>query len=324
VRPEFPARLFSHKEVLVNRSMLKFGMSMLAVLFAASMAQAQATRTWVSGVGDDANPCSRTAPCKTFAGAISKTAANGEISTLDPGGFGAVTITKAITISGDGTLAGILSAGTSGVIINAGVNDKIILRNISINGAGTGTNGIRFLAGKSLVVENVTISGFTTVGIDVAVAATGVRVHIQDTNITRGSNAVANTSTGIKLQTTVGQVEATLSNVRLEGLNNGLDAFTGGRATITNSVISGNASNGILSSSATARINVDSCQVAFNSLVGVNSSVSGGIIRLANSQIYNNNTGISIAAGALVESDGNNRVAGNVGSTAPNGVIPQQ
>ena len=67
-----------------------------------SVANAQATRTWISGVGDDANPCSRTAPCKTFAGAISKTAAGGEIDVLDPGGFGAVTITKAITLDGGG------------------------------------------------------------------------------------------------------------------------------------------------------------------------------------------------------------------------------
>src|ERR687886_1417639 len=94
----------------------------------------QATRTWVSGVGDDANPCSRTAPCKTFAGAISKTAAGGEISVLDPGGFGAVTITKAITIDGDGTLAGILAASVNGVIVNAGVNDVVVIRSISING----------------------------------------------------------------------------------------------------------------------------------------------------------------------------------------------
>src|SRR5213593_4753683 len=101
----------------------------------ASMAQAQATRTWVSGVGDDANPCSRTAPCKTFAGAISKTAAGGEISVLDPGGFGAVTITKSITINGDGTLAGLLASLTNGIIVNAGVNDKVVIRSLSINGA---------------------------------------------------------------------------------------------------------------------------------------------------------------------------------------------
>ncbi len=83
-----------------------------------SSAQAQATRTWVSGVGDDANPCSRTAPCKTFAGAISKTADGGEINVLDAGGFGAVTITKSITIDGGGSFASILASGTSGVIIN--------------------------------------------------------------------------------------------------------------------------------------------------------------------------------------------------------------
>src|SRR5205814_10412772 len=111
----------------------------------------QATRTWVSGVGDDANPCSRTAPCKTFAGAISKTATGGEISVLDPGGVGAVTITKGITLNGTGTLAGILSAGTQAIIVNvstAAPNDTVIIRDISMNGAGTGTFGIRYLAGK--------------------------------------------------------------------------------------------------------------------------------------------------------------------------------
>src|SRR5438128_2291662 len=102
-----------------------FAISVVCVLFS-SLAHAQATRTWVSGVGDDVNPCSRTAPCKTFAGAISKTAAGGEISVLDPGGFGAVTIIKSITINGDGTLAGLLvGAGTAGIIVNAGVNDVV-------------------------------------------------------------------------------------------------------------------------------------------------------------------------------------------------------
>src|SRR5947209_14665799 len=89
-----------------------------------SLARAQATRTFVSGVGNDANPCSRTAPCKTFAGAISKTAAGGEIDALDPGGFGAVTITKAITIDGGGgQVASVLVSGTNGIIVQAGVND---------------------------------------------------------------------------------------------------------------------------------------------------------------------------------------------------------
>src|SRR3954463_13269400 len=92
-------------------------------LLATAPAQAQATRTWVSGTGDDVNPCSRTAPCKTFAGAISKTAAGGEIDVLDPGGFGTVTIAKAITIDGGGFLA----SGTNGINVNAGPSDVVIL-----------------------------------------------------------------------------------------------------------------------------------------------------------------------------------------------------
>src|ERR1700684_962743 len=117
--------------------------ALFVVGLAIAPAHAQATRTWISGVGDDANPCSRTAPCKTFAGAISKTAAGGEIDVIDPGGFGTVTITKAITIDGAGTQASILASGTNGINVNAGVNDAVIIRNLSINGAGTtlGLNG---------------------------------------------------------------------------------------------------------------------------------------------------------------------------------------
>lgn len=133
------------------------------LILASSGAHAQATRTWVSGVGDDVNPCSRTAPCKTFAGAISKTAAGGEIDVLDPGGYGAVTITKSITIDGGGTMASVLASATNGINVNAGANDVIILRNLSINGAGTtlGLNGVNFLAGRKLVVENCTFENFS-------------------------------------------------------------------------------------------------------------------------------------------------------------------
>ena len=288
----------------------------LALLVGTAPAQAQATRTWVSGVGDDANPCSRTAPCKTFAGAISKTAAGGEISVLDPGGFGGVTITKAITINGEGTLAGLLVSLTSGVVINAGVNDKVVLRNLFIIAPGNGISGIRFLAGKDLTVDKCTISGFNTRGIDMSVT-TNAKLFVRDTRITRGG-------TGIFVTTNSGQAQAMLDNVQLTGLTNGLDAGANGRVTIKNSFISGNASNGILASAGTTRINVEGSQISFNDLTGVNASISGAIIRLSDNHIYNNNQGISIAAGAVVESALNNRVAGNVGSTAPNGAIPVQ
>jgi hypothetical protein len=143
------------------------------MLLGSSLAFAQATRTWVSGVGDDANPCSRTAPCKTFAGAISKTAAGGEISVLDPGGFGAVTITKAITISGVGVNASILGSNTNGINIQAGPNDVVTLHNLQINGAGTGLIGIRFISGSALVMEDVRIFGFNT-GIQAEVGKTTI------------------------------------------------------------------------------------------------------------------------------------------------------
>src|SRR3989442_952179 len=136
------------------------------VLLGPTLLSAQASRTWVSGVGDDANPCSRTAPCKTWAGAISKTAAGGEIDALDPGGFGAVTITKAITLDGGGgQVASVLVAGTNGIVVQAGANDVVTIRNLRLNGInGTGNgglNGIQFNSGKDLNVENVTVFGFT-------------------------------------------------------------------------------------------------------------------------------------------------------------------
>src|ERR1044072_9889478 len=136
-------------------------MAVFAVcLLCSTLANAQATRTWVSGVGDDANPCSRTAPCKTFAGAISKTAAGGEINCLDPAGFGAVTITKSISIDCHHTMGGILAASANGIIINALSTDEIIIRGLDINGAGGagGLDGIRFLAGGVPTVGDATIN----------------------------------------------------------------------------------------------------------------------------------------------------------------------
>src|SRR6516165_7216520 len=140
--------------------MTKISVALVAAALALSMqggaAHAQASRTWVSGVGDDANPCSRTAPCKTFAGAISKTALNGEINCLDPGGFGAVTITKSITIDCHEVFASILNSGTNGVNIPfdsfnaADVRKTVRLRDLNLNGADTGVNGIKITGGATI------------------------------------------------------------------------------------------------------------------------------------------------------------------------------
>lgn len=160
--------------------------SLLVLVAVPTAVMAQATRTWVSGVGDDVNPCSRTAPCKTFAGAISKTAAGGEISVLDPGGFGTVTITKSISIVADGQEGSILGASTNGVIINAGVSDTVSLRGIIIEGAGTGLNGIRVLKAGNVYISNTVIRNFragTGRGIDVQSTAAPVRVYLRNVEI---------------------------------------------------------------------------------------------------------------------------------------------
>src|SRR5579885_958718 len=157
----------------MKRPIVPLLLSALLLLALAPTAFAQATRTWISGVGDDANPCSRTAPCKTWAGAISKTAAGGEIDALDPGGFGALTITKAITLDGGGgQVASVLVAGTNGIVVAAGATDTVILRNLRLNGlltpgnANAGLNGIRFISGLKLVIDRCDIFGFSQSGID--------------------------------------------------------------------------------------------------------------------------------------------------------------
>src|SRR5437763_1332165 len=167
-----------------------------------AIVHAQATRTWVSGVGDDANPCSRTAPCKTFAGAISKTAAAGEINCLDPVGFGGVTITKAITIDcsiGSG-IAGVLVSGSNAIIVNAGPSDVVVLRNLDINGLGTGLAGIKFLGGRRLHVEHCRIYSFVQFGIDAQLVnvAGSHSLFVSDTKLL---NNVGASSGGIAVST---------------------------------------------------------------------------------------------------------------------------
>jgi hypothetical protein len=172
----------------------------LATMLAAAPANAQATRTWVSGVGDDANPCSRTAPCKTFAGAISKTAPAGEINVLDPGGFGGVTITKSITISSVGFEAGVLVSGTPGITVAAGPNDKVVLEGLDIEGLGTGTNGVNFVSGLLLVITNSKIHNFATNGVNVGSNTANARVVINKSLILQNGTQGSANSGGVTVQ----------------------------------------------------------------------------------------------------------------------------
>lgn len=271
----------------------------------ASLAQAQATRTWVSGVGDDANPCSRTAPCKTYAGAISKTANNGEISTLDPGGFGAVTITKGITIDGTAGagFGSILASNVSGVIINDATGNAVVtLRNLSINGASTTAgSGIRFLAGKALIVEDCDIFGFTGTGnagrgISVELTAGPKNVFIKDTNIT-------NCTVGVRITTTTSFVAATLDNVNIDAVGDqtagttGVELAAGGFAVIRDSTISRfqNGINNTGGSNSGARV-IGS--TLFSNGTGINAGASQA--HISSSQLLGNSTGIALAGGSAL------------------------
>ena len=187
-----------------TQRILRYGYGMLFVVcLTPGISLAQATRTWVSGVGDDANPCSRTAPCKTLAGAISKTAAGGEIDLLDPAGVGAVTITKAITIDGGaGQVGSVLVSGTSGIVVAAGANDDVILRNLSINGISAGTNGVSFTSGKTLRIQNLKIDRFSQACISITTSSIAT-VEIIDTiasNCVTGLSVFPSASTKVSVE----------------------------------------------------------------------------------------------------------------------------
>lgn len=256
----------------------------------------QATRTWVSGVGDDANPCSRTAPCKTFAGAISKTAANGEISVLDPGGFGMFTITKSITINGNEALAGITNSGSQGITINA--SDIIVtIRNISINGVGSGGNGIRFLNGAHLNIENCWINGLASGNSAILVehASKGV-LTVKNTTITGPTTGMNGIS--VKTNSVAGDtVKVFLSNVSIQGVSNGIIAKEG------------------------AHINVDNCVIS-NNYRAIYTEFSSSIVRLSNTSVTNNIIGIDTGIGKVV-SFGNNQLSGN-SRNSPMSVVSTQ
>jgi hypothetical protein len=302
-------------------SKFRFTIKVMAIaifMFATvSIAQAQASRTWVSGVGDDANPCSRTAPCKTWAGAISKTAACGEIDALDPGGFGAVTITKSITLDGTGTMASILASLTTGIIINAASTDVITIRGISINGFCNGIRGMNILQAKTVNVEDCVIFRFANEGILVN-ETSDMRLNVKNTVIRD------NAGDGISATTNSGslRVRGTLDHVQLTGNGNGLHVRSGASFTARNSVFSNNTTNGVFADAVAATgpaiAFLHSCQISFNGASGVRAGNAGNAgtsgIEIAQNQIDGNvGSGILISTNGLINTFTNNSIQGNAG-----------
>lgn len=316
----------------MKKIVLSLAFFAVAIVFALP-AHAQATRTWVSGVGDDANPCSRTAPCKTFAGAISKTATGGEINVLDPGGFGGVTITKSITISAEGVEAGVLVSGTNGIVIN-GAGIIVHLRGLDIEGLGTGLNGINYLQGSALYVENCVIRGFKATsagnghGIKFAPSAGANELYVSDTTIFNNGGA-ANGAGVIVLPSGAASVKAVFNRVSFDNNNAGLrvdgSSSTGGiNATVNDGSASGNTNAGVLSVTGAnvTQVMVDGTAVSNNGF-GVRADGAAAVLRFGNTTVTGNGTGLSTANGGTLQSYGTNQVNGNtVDGAAP--VIPLQ
>jgi len=303
----------------------------------ATPASAQATRTWVSGVGDDVNPCSRTAPCKTFAGAISKTAAGGEINCLDPGGYGAVTITKSMTIDCHYTEGGAL-AGGNGIVVNDSLTATpntivVVIRGLDIFGVNPPTNGIRFVSGASLIVDKTIIRRFNAAGSwGISFQPAGAaRLYVTDSIIANNGNAAAGSGGGILVQPTgaTGNAKVTLTHTKVidnQGLS-GVRVETTGNTSPTGSTLvarwsefSGNpiGLSAIMTagqSQATALI-TDSV-VAHNVTHGLAAAGTGtATIRVGTSIITGNGTGIFNQGGGAVRSYGSNQTDGNTVSGA--------
>lgn len=307
-------------------------LAIASFLFAfVSIAQAQATRTWVSGVGDDANPCSRTAPCKTFAGTISKTAAGGEINCLDPGGFGGVTITKSIMIRCQYTEGGVLVSGTNAIIVNTAATDVVYLEGLDIIGLGTGINGILFLGGGTLHVRDCVIrrfNGGAASGINFAPNTGTAQLHVTDTYISE--NGVGVTGGGIVIKPTAGaNANVNINNVHSRNNTNGIMADGTGPGTIINvnvrnSVIGNSSNSGIVASttSTTITMTIDGTTVDYSTNTGVVSNGANATVRIGSSTIANNVTGVAALGGSTMQSFKNNQFSANGTDGTPLTAVP--
>jgi len=273
--------------------------------------------TYVSKLGSDANTCgSQIAPCRTITAALGRTVDGGEISVLDATVSQPVLISQSVTIDGTGAGAGInVGAGSAGIKIAGGAADKVVLRNLSINGFGAGGFGIQVTGAGQVTVESCRISG-VDVGIRFVLITTG-RLYVTDTNIT-------NVDTGIVVGSST-QAVANLDNVRIENVGTtGVRADTNASVTIFRSTLSRGSGVGVMAFSSISRVDVLSSLVEYFEGTAIFVPFAGGVIRLSSSDIINNKTAIAFGAGAVVESDGNNRVAGFDFNTPPNATIALQ
>jgi len=290
---------------------------------AANPAHAQSARTWVSGVGDDFSAtCSRTAPCKTFAGAISKTTTGGEINCLDPGGFGTLTITKSLTVDCSGTNGNILASGTIGITINTDSMSGMIvrLRGLSINGTLTGSRGIQINGtgtnDNAISIENCVVDGFTTFGIQNS-AKIG-RLLVKDTVVRNNFGTAVGVAPAAG---NVSTVKVTLDNVSTFDSSYGFAFGNGVQAVIKNSIASGHVTGGVEADSG-ATVSVVS-SIIIGNLTGI-VATAGSTIRVRDSDIAGNTTGLSGTVQSHVNNSFLNNGAGGTLTPVAGGVTDPQ
>jgi hypothetical protein len=289
-----------------------------AFCIATAPAHAQATRTWVSGIGNDGNSCTRTSPCLTFARALTQTAASGEIDCLDSGGFGAVNIGKSVTINCEGAIGGVQAGnGATGITVNVTTNDVVYLRGLDIIGTSNGVSGISLVQAGVLHVEHCLIHNFHFgAASGIAVAATGQsRLFVSDSYITDNGNGILIRPTGS------GLVNAVVKQVHLEtnGIGLGVDATAGtGKVTLSlvDSVAAGNSSGSlgvaVVTNAAKGIANVMINRASLSSsLVGLRATGPKATVRIGNSDISGNATGVASVSGGILQSYGNNQLNGN-------------
>jgi Right handed beta helix region len=297
-----------------TRETVAFFAGLLLFGIASSSAWAQATRTFVSGVGDDANPCSRTAPCKTFAVAIGKTASGGEVNAIDAGDFGPFSIAKSITIDGGGAMSTVTFGAGGAVVVVAGANDVVVLRNLTFNASSSATLGILFGTGGALYIDNVHIFGARSAG---GLDGTGIdfnpsgnsRLYVSNSSIRKCAFV------GIHVRPTgTGSADVSLSRVHLEKNATGLFVSDGAAVSVVDSMASSNAGAGfqVFSSVRPAELYLERSVSSNNGTFGVRTDGAPSIVRLSNTNLVSNFVGISAGGGSIV-SFSNNAVAGNTG-----------
>jgi hypothetical protein len=274
-----------------------------------------APRTFVSGFGSDANDCSAvTTPCRYFPTALSRTDAGGELIVLDSAAYFNVTITKSVSIiAPPGVYAGIKVSSGSAITINAGANDIVTLRGLTLKGFSNAISGIQGNTVGTLIVEGCSISGFNCGFL----CGNGITFVAPNSNLIVINSDISSNHYGLGIYNTTGSVKASIDHVHSENNGTAFDIFPSSSGTaitnITNSVASNNSagfSNADNGGVARAVMNLEHCIASNNSYAGVVTSNqnNASTTSLSNCAILGNPNGILKGLNGTVYSRQNNTV----------------